>query len=180
VQEIVRGCNGRAIPAQNLHITLAFLGSVPEKNIGHVAAVAMEVAGELKGERVRISLDAAEHWKKAHLVCATARAPAVPSADHGSDGGSGDHARADRGDYRDRTEYKLAATLKSRLTAAGFAPDLKPFRPHVTLARGAHHPPRLTKMEPVIWCFTDFVLADSKTHPDGSVYTILRRFAFAQ
>jgi RNA 2',3'-cyclic 3'-phosphodiesterase len=156
-QNIVLASGGRAIPPQNLHITLAFLGSVPQARIKEVTAIAADVANEVPREPLRITLDTIEYWKKPKLLCVTnKRAPeSAPGA-------------------------MLADALKSRLTAAGFAPDLKPFQPHVTLARKAHYPPRLTKMEPVTWSFADFVLVDSKTLPEGSVYTILDRFSFGQ
>jgi 2'-5' RNA ligase len=83
----------------------------------------------------------------------------------------------------------LAETLQSTLVAGGLYPDLESprsvgynshqtFRPHVTLARKVHRAPRVTKMEPVIWTCNDFVLVDSKTLPEGSVYTVLERFSF--
>lgn len=50
------------------------------------------------------------------------------------------------------------------------------FRPHVTLARKVYRSARTIELQPVTWSFTDFVLVDSKTLPEGAVYTVLERF----
>jgi len=149
-QNSVLASGGRAIPPQNLHITLAFLGSVPQARIEEVVAIAADVANEVPREPLRITLDVIEYWKKPKLLCVTSLGPATKGK-----------------------EAALADALKSRLVAAN---DDREFRPHVTLARKVDHPPRLTKMEPLTWSFTDFVLVDSKTLPEGSVYTVLERF----
>jgi 2'-5' RNA ligase len=121
-----------------------------------VKVIAAQVARDLEGQVVRVVLDVAEYWKKAHLVCATTRASLDPAA------------------------CILAETLKSRLATAGFASDLKPFRPHITLARDVRHAPGPATMEPVKWSFTDFALVDSKTRSGGSVYTVVEKFAFGR
>jgi len=154
-QGVVLASKGRALPPENLHITLAFLGSVPVKDIGQVEDVAGRVAGELQGKQVQIALDVVEYWKKAQLLCATAG-----------------------GEHLDPGAVLLANTLKSHLVAAGFTPDLKPFRPHVSLARNVVRFARVTEMKPVAWTFTDFALVESKTMPEGAVYAVLGRFPF--
>ena len=126
---------------------------MPQARIEGVVAIAAAVANEVPREPLRITLDVIEYWKKPKLLCATST---------------------------DTPGAAFADALKSRLAAAGLSPDLKPFQPHVTLARKAHHPPRLTKMQPVTWSFADFVLVDSQTLPEGSVYTILDRFSCGQ
>jgi RNA 2',3'-cyclic 3'-phosphodiesterase len=158
-EEMVRASAGRAIPAQNLHVTLAFLGSVPEEDIGRVEAVALEVArllaDELNGQRVRVAFDGLDYWKKANLLCATIR-----------------------GEQLDPVMVMLANTLKSRLVAAGFNPDLKPFRPHVTLARKVAHSIPTRDMTSVVWEFDDFALIESQPQRGGSAYRVLRSFSF--
>jgi RNA 2',3'-cyclic 3'-phosphodiesterase len=154
-QAVVLASKGRAIPAGNLHITLAFLGSVPVEDIGQLEGVACRVAEELRGKVAQIALDAVEYWKKAQLLCATSR-----------------------GEGLDSGAVLVANTLKSRLVAAGFTPDLKPFRPHVSLARNVVRVARVTEMKPVEWAFTDFALIGSKTLPEGAAYNVLSRFSF--
>jgi 2'-5' RNA ligase len=71
----------------------------------------------------------------------------------------------------------LANTLKSWLVAAGFTPDLKPFRPHVTLARKVVLSIPTKHMTSVVWDFDDFALIESQTLRGGSVYRVLRTFS---
>jgi RNA 2',3'-cyclic 3'-phosphodiesterase len=154
-QDVVRAAGGRAMPPEFFHVTLAFLGSVPEDRVSEVKAIADEVASNVAFDSVQVTLDVIEYWKKAGVLCATARLPS-------STGGS--------------PAEKLATALKSQLLTAGFAPDLKPFRPHVTLARkiprGSHESTILS----VPWSFTAFALVESRTGLNGSMYQVLKSF----
>lgn len=160
-----RASGGRPVPASNLHITLAFLGSVPERRLAELAEIARGAALSpdlLPESRLELIFDRLEHWRAAQLLCALpAEAPAPIVA--------------------------LARRLQGRLAASGFAPDLKrsssveveitrQFRPHVTLARKVHRPLGGIEWDPVTWSFADFVLVDSKTLPEGPVYAVLERF----
>ncbi len=149
--ESMRG--GREVPRENLHLTLAFLGSVPESRVpalrelaGHAPRAAGAVSSSLD-----VTLDAIDYWAQSQVLCATAsRAP----------GGAAE----------------LAEALKQSLTAAGFSPDLKPFRAHVTLARQVRGRPADRTMPPVRWTFSDFALIESRTGPGGSLYSVLERW----
>lgn len=95
---------------------------------------------------VSITLDHIDYWRKSEILCATSRAePAAAIA--------------------------LAETLKRALTEHGFAPDLKPFRAHATLARKVRRVTRDRDMPPVHWSFRDFRLIESQTAPTGSLYS---------
>lgn len=173
-QEFVRGRGGRPVPAGNFHVTLAFLGSVREELVPELLAIARDAAlvtSSMAGGGanrvssstrpvVTLAFDRLEYWRKPQLLCATASGPSESSGRHS-------------------TAVELAALLKTRLTAAGFTPDSKPFRAHVTLARKVP-PPREAPsvgarpaMHPVQWSFREFVLVDSRTEPDGSLYSVL-------
>ena len=186
-RKAVRASGGRPVAVDNLHVTLAFLGSVQERRLpalaeiarataplaAHAAANAPERArndaadsAELIAGRFAITFDRLEHWPAARLLCALPAEPPAPI-------------------------LAFARRLQERLAAGGFTPDLKssvsvsasiikPFRPHVTLARKVQRPPSVREMQPVTWGFTDLVLMDSKTLPGGSVYTVLERFSFAR
>ena len=152
-QDIVLASGGRAIPPENLHITLAFLGSVPQARMEELVAIAGAVANEVPREPLQITLDAIEYWKKPKLLCVTnewapGRAPGT----------------------------LLADALRSRFALAGFSPDLKPFRPHVTLARNVLSPVSTRDFLPVTWTFTKFALVESRTEPSRSNYTVLELF----
>jgi len=170
--ERVSSAGGRAVPTQNLHVTLAFLGSVPQRRIGELGAVAARVArsgvrvgpgiamsghGESTASEpgaplVSLTFSRTEYWRKPGLLCAV-------------EGSREDRAAA------------LAANLQRAMAAAGFAPDLKPFRAHVTLARKVSPSDALERAFPAItWKFGDIALIDSRTAAGGSLYSVVDRW----
>ena len=167
------------MPAENFHVTLAFVGSVPESRVAKVEAVGHQVAAEVARTPVRLTMDAIEYWKKAKVVCATAGVPV--SAGAWPPGAARAPVPQSAGARPpDTTGARLADTLstalKSRLTAAGFTPDLKPFRAHVTLARKVPHGTHGGSVPPVSWIFTEFALVESRTESQGAVYRVLGSF----
>lgn len=157
-REAVRTSGGRPVPAANLHVTLSFLGSVPERRLPELAEVARAAAGpqgsvmsdpEAAGQPLELAFDRLEFWRAARLLCAVpAEAPAPVGV--------------------------LARKLQDLLVARGFAPDLKPFRPHVTVARKVERPGVADKMHPVVWRFTEPALIESRTLPEGAVYSAVQ------
>lgn len=144
--------NQRTLPVESLHVTLAFLGSVPESRLPELTAVADSVAGRWRAERrgaLPLSFDAVEYWAKADLLCAAATKPPEAAAE-------------------------LAEMLKEALLAAGFTPDLKPFRAHVTLARKVSRSRSHRSATPVHWSCDSFALVQSRTDSVGASYSTLR------
>jgi RNA 2',3'-cyclic 3'-phosphodiesterase len=162
-QGVVLASGGRPMPAENFHVTLAFVGSVPESRVAKLEVVGRQVAAEVERAPVQLTMDSIEYWKKAKVVCATVQVSPSPGAQVPQSAGA-------------RLADTLSTALKSRLTAAGFTPDLKEFRPHVTLARKVSHPTPTTDMDPLVWRFTEFALVDSRTEPGGSAYRVLASF----
>jgi 2'-5' RNA ligase len=158
-RDVVFASGGRAVPPENFHVTLAFVGSVPESSVARVEAVGDQVAAHVEQMPVQVTLDAIEYWRKARVVCATARLQRNAGA-----------GRADT----------LATALQSRLTAAGFAPDLKPFRAHVTLARNVVRARRALEMHSVVWSFGEVALVESRTRADGSTYSVIESYALSR
>ena len=179
-QRVVLACGGRAMPPENFHITLAFVGSVPASQVAKVEAVGYQVAIQVERGPVQLAMDAIEYWKKAGIVCAVAHEPqstgALPSPGTAGALPRGTAGARPPATASARLADKLSTTLKSRLTAAGFTPDLKPFRAHVTLARKVSHPIPTMDMDAVVWRFTEFALVDSRTGPGGSAYRVLTSF----
>lgn len=61
-----RGLEGRAIPAEKIHLTLAFLGDVqPDK--------AIAAARKVRGRRHRLPIEIAKYWKHNQIVWAGPR-----------------------------------------------------------------------------------------------------------
>jgi 2'-5' RNA ligase len=146
----VRAAGGRPVPIENLHVTLAFLGSVPEGSLAtlHDIAQRVSIVGDLGPEVAAVTLDRIAYWPRSQLVCATA-------------------TRASEG------TRVIAESLKRELVASGFAPDLKPFREHVTLVRKVARVTRELHMPEVVWSFRHFSLIESRTNPEGSIYSCL-------
>jgi 2'-5' RNA ligase len=153
VHGVVETSGGRPIPASNFHVTLVFVGSVVESRIRELSAIAERVASDWAPEwpSVQLPFDRVEYWQKPKIICATASVPSVAAT-------------------------ALADVLKAHLTDAGFAPDLKPFRAHITLARKVPLGNHEHSMRSVLWGFAEFALVDSRTEPTGSVYTVLQSF----
>lgn len=150
--------DGRVVSAGNLHVTLVFLGSVPEARLADVRAVGARVATKSSAPGARLSFARLECWKRAGALCAVA-------------------------EERDAAAVALAEGLRRELVASGFAPDLKPFRPHVTLARRVRAVGERESSSkdglarhPIVWAFTSFALVDSRTEAQGAVYTVLDSF----
>ncbi|MGH8128712.1 MAG: RNA 2',3'-cyclic phosphodiesterase [Gammaproteobacteria bacterium] len=138
---------GKPVPAENFHITLAFLGSLVPAD----AAIAREVAGGIRSEAFDLTLDRLGFWPKPRVVWLGASR--VPEA-----------------------AQRLARELISGLQASGLKLDIKPFMPHVTLARKVGKPGEFGPVTPVQWPATAFVLVRSVTHPEGSDYLILQKW----
>jgi 2'-5' RNA ligase len=73
----------------------------------------------------------------------------------------------------------LARALAEETASAGFSPDLKPFRPHVTVARKVARAPRSSAMSAVEWRFDSFALIESRTLETGPVYSVVESYALS-
>jgi 2'-5' RNA ligase len=164
---------GRLTPVQNLHLTLAFMGSVTSTQMETLVTCAQSVSDAVSDELIaalgaendsagepdwRVRLNRLRFWPQGGVLWAGCRLPpcqhqrrlfAEPSAMR-----LALHAGA--------LPWILAARLKSALSAAGLPPPMTPhFVPHVTLARGVRCSslPRLGS--PLSWAAREFVLLES-------------------
>ena len=145
----VRHSGGRPVPVSNLHVTLAFLGSVAAARIPDLQRMAREQAGRLAHDApATLNFARLMHWKEPQILCALA-AEESPTA------------------------RSLALALQEAAAALGLSPDRKPFQAHVTLARKVVRAGALLKLRPVVWRFDAFALIDSRTDPSGPVYSVI-------
>ena len=152
VAPLVAQLQAQAAPAANLHATLCFIGAVPQEKL----ALLCEAAAEVRGRHSELCFDALEYWAKPKILCATApgTAESAPAAE-------------------------LARRIGDAATAAGFTPDLKPFRPHLTLGRKVVAQraaecewPR--DLSPPLRLQCDrFVLMQSRRDETGSIYSVV-------
>jgi len=147
------------VPVQSLHVTLAFLGAVPEGRVPELDRIARRVADAFpaRAQPLLLTFDRLAHWTGPQILCALGTEE--PAADT-------DAASAPA----------LAATLKNETVAAGFGPDLKPFRAHVAVVRKVARAPSVLALQPVLWRFDAFALIESRTDPAGPVYSVIESY----
>jgi 2'-5' RNA ligase len=104
---VLTAAGGRALAQFDLHVTLCFLGAVGELEL---AALCVR-AGQIEATSFELEFERLELWREARIVAATVER--VPPAG-----------------------LELAQALSTAAREVGLAPDLKAWRPHVTLLRG--------------------------------------------
>lgn len=155
---------GRAMRRETLHLTLAFLGNVPESEIARLCEVAARVAAA----PFSLRLERLGFWRRQRLVWAGCAPDGVPDE-----------------------LQRLAATLGDALRAAGFGLEARPFVPHVTLLRKAEPsgapgagdasgtaplPPGDGAFPAVVWPAAEFVLVRSAIGAPEASYTRIGRW----
>jgi 2'-5' RNA ligase len=146
VAPLVSELGGQPLAGSNIHATLCFVGAVAEERLEALRAAASQV----RARPVTLDFDALDYWEKPEIVCAIAT--------------ESDSAR------------DLSAAVADAAVAAGFTPDLKPFRAHLTLARKVRRrvarnsgwPRALATMH--VRC-DRFVLMESRRGDVGSTYS---------
>jgi 2'-5' RNA ligase len=141
--QAVSGAPGRAVPAANLHVTLAFLHSVEAA----LLPALLEVGEQLPLPRLTLALDCWGYFARPRVLwLGPAQVPA------------------------DLTRFEQQ--LWQALEPLGFAREHAQFRPHVTLARKAAGIPALPPPR-IDWPVRRWALVRSRPHSAGSVYTPL-------
>lgn len=137
-----------------LHLTLAFVGDVPEDRLTDLSNVAEAVRAAVASiESAPLELNRLGYWRHNRILWAgTDRVPGMLEI--------------------------LAARLTGELSARGYSVPIQPFSPHVTLIR---NPDVLSeaqsldalKCSPVRWPYRDFVLLRSHRSRVGADYDTL-------
>jgi 2'-5' RNA ligase len=146
--------DGQAVPARNLHVTLAFLGSVPGRRFVDFVSI----GGQCRFPRVWFQFDRLEYWAKPRVMVAM---PAeIPAAG-----------------------LEMVDWFWEKLTSLGLERESRPWRPHLTLVRKVRRPPpenlrlsprRVVSTDPAAWALA---LVESTTHPSGARYKPLAEWA---
>ena len=146
--EAVQAFRCRPTFANNLHVTLAFLGAVPTARVNEL----MEIGRSLSVSGCELNFDRLVVWKQARVL-----ALLVSKIPDSLDG--------------------FVLELQARLLDAGFHPDNKPYRVHVTLARDVRAGAREEEVATLTWLVSDFVLVESLQSAGGAHYEVIARFA---
>ena len=155
VAKLAADLQSTPVAASNLHVTLCFLGQVDEARVDDLRRLASSV----RARHCELEFDAFDVWKKPRILCA------VTSADVPAEAAS------------------LAESLRVATNAAGFAPDDRPWRPHLTLARkvrgNAEEPQRWPqKFAPGFVVRGErFLLMESRRGEAGSAYSVVDSWA---
>jgi 2'-5' RNA ligase len=149
-KEAVRTAGGRAPRPDTLHLTLVFLGTTPADRAPGLAAAMDTIAVP----PFVLTLDRSGWFR--HSGVAWLGAQTVPDA-----------------------LIDLQATLARTAARLGFSLDVRPYVPHLTLARDVHKglPPR--SIAPVSWDVRSFVLLASDLTAEGARYRVLHETALA-
>lgn len=147
---------GRASRADTLHLTLVFLGAVPEARVVDLCIAARTV----RSPAFKLSIERLGSWPKKKLLWA---APQTPP----------------------ETLFSLQKSLLETLHLSGFggADNDRKFAPHVTLvrdskfdAKSADLPSSLAR-QGLPWVCREFVLVRSTRLPQGSSYRVIEHFS---
>lgn len=132
---------GRRMRAETLHMTLAFLGDVPERRIADLCAA----MAECQVEPFRVEIDRLGYWPANHILWAGCYRPPVQLGN-------------------------LVAGIQTALGRVGLEPVRPDFFPHVTLLRRVEAVPVLPAPEPIIWPVAEWQLVESRREEGHAAY----------
>lgn len=145
---MVRHCGGKPAPVEGLHLTLLFMGNVPDERLEAVTGAARA----LSCPRFDLTLDRYGWFDAAQVLWIGCGEPPEPLR-------------------------QLAGELGHLMTEiVGLHAGLRVFHPHVTLARKVRNPPDFKPPRPVSWPVEGFALLESVTAPEGARYQLLTEF----
>jgi 2'-5' RNA ligase len=138
------------VPAENYHMTLAFIGEVPAAQLSTVRGI----GASQRACAFTVRLDAYEYWRDAAVLVAVARE--IPAS-----------------------LARLWERLQAGLASHRLAGSPPPLRPHVTIARKVSQAPVLQAMSAFAWRAQTFSLMQSSrsgarpTQGLQPIYTVL-------
>jgi len=139
--------SGRRVAAEDLHVTLAFLGSTPPQLAPALLGAAEGIAATAFG----LTLDACEYWAKPQLLALTASDIPAPLA-------------------------TLAASLRELSAQLGLHRAKLDYRPHLTLVRDLPLLPALPQAPQFTFTAPAFSLFESVLGRQGPRYIELARW----
>ena len=145
----LRSHRGRLAHAQDLHITLVFLGDLDVDR----RASAEQAAGRVRAAPFRLTLDRFGCFPRAGILwCGASERP--------------------------QSLLSLLGSLDGNLLDCGFRPERRPFVPHVTLVRKARPAPARELTPPIDWPVSAFALAIARPG-ERPRYRVVREWPLA-
>ena len=139
---------GRPTRRENLHLTLAFLGTAEAALLPVVSGIARA----LRFSPLVLTLDRVGYWKHNRIIWCGAKSD--PQA-----------------------LTQLVADLRAGLAQGGIRFDPKPFVSHLTLVRKSSGLDPARRWAPIEWTVSDFALVRSVPVDGGVDYEVLQRFS---
>ena len=146
INSVARTVEGRVIDRRNWHVTLAWIGDFPERQIPDLQSR----AAQIQVKPFRLSFDRLEFWARPKVACMVgATVPAELQA--------------------------LVADLHIVIQDFGVIPNDRTYRPHITVARNARSftTERLTQRVATEW--SSFELVESLSGPGEVRYRPLKQ-----
>lgn len=132
---------GRRMQPETLHMTLAFLGDVPESRIPDLCGV----MADCQAEPFQLDIDQLGYWPANHILWAGCRRPPVQLGE-------------------------LVAGIHAVLRRVKLSPARPDFFPHITLLRNAQVVQALPEPEPIAWQVGEWLLVESRRDAVGGAY----------
>jgi len=142
--ELAREAHGRATRAESLHMTLSFLGQIPDERIPELEACAQSVFAR----PFNFELNRAACFTRAGVAWLGSMEPP-------------------------QELFDLQTILQAEMVAEDFRVDERPFMPHVTVARGIQIGLPLRDIPPILWAARSFCLVKAATEPNGAHYEVI-------
>jgi 2'-5' RNA ligase len=141
---------GKPVPAHNFHVTLVFLGNVDQAMIVEIKQRAADVIVK----PFALIFERVNYWLQPKVLCLTCNTVPQQIVD-------------------------LASKLESVARQCGLKTDIRPYIPHITLARHAQVSPNQV-IKPMVWCADAFCLVESINESEGVVYRVLQRWPLSK
>lgn len=138
--------NVYAVPADNIHITLLFLGNIDSDK----ESMIKRDSASINIPNIRLRFNDLSFWKKSGILCLTATVP-CPELE------------------------KLVEDLSKLAIKLDIPTDERPFTPHITLVKKALRQQNL-EFDPVIWHSNAFCLVESCQVSSGVEYRIVQKW----
>ena len=136
----------RKLKADNLHITLLFLGNTDAATEG----LLRKKVDSIRIQPFVLTLDQLDLWRKAKILCLTTQ-------------------------QYDPQLGVLVDALNHIAEQCGMHIEGRPYKPHITLARKAQKLIDINVL-PIQWQADSFCLIESSSTPDGVHYQVLQRW----
>jgi len=150
--EVVRGTGGRAPRAENLHLTVAFLGHLPVERLAELRAIGAAVAARVSSfdltlTKLGVFRDAGIAWLGAEQMPAEL--------------------------------HELVESLRGDLRSHALPVERRAFQAHVTLVRRCTRARTGRELAPIAWRVDALALMASETLSEGARYRVIAAWPLA-